>query len=218
MKKINIMIVDDHPVVRAGISKLINAEKDFLVCCEANDRDEAIMCIDKEPLDLIIMDLSLKDTSGLDLIEEFSEKFPKIPILTLSMHDESLYAERALRAGSKGYVMKQVGTDILIEAIRKVLSGKVYVSEEQASKMIGNMTSKAPAGEGSSIESLSNRELEVFTLIGRGHGTSKIADMLNLSIKTIETYRNNIKNKLNLDDASQLVQKATLFVHSIDSH
>jgi DNA-binding NarL/FixJ family response regulator len=219
LKKNNIMIVDDHPVVRAGISKLINAEKDLLVCCEANDRDEAIKCIDKESLDLIIMDLSLKDTSGLDLIEEFSEKFPDIPILTLSMHDESLYAERALRAGSKGYVMKHVGTDILIDAIRKVLSGKVYVSEDLASQMIGKITSRSHSSENSSpIESLSNRELEVFTLIGKGLGTGKIAEKLNLSVKTIETYRNNIKNKLNLDDASQLVQKATLFVHSIDSH
>ena len=169
LKKSQIMIIDDHPVVRTGITKLINAEKDLLVCCEVDGRDKALNYICKEPLDLVIMDLSLKDTSGLDLIEEFTDKFPDIPILTLSMHDESLYAERALRAGSKGYVMKQVGTDILIDAIRKVLSGKVYLSEDLACQMIGKITSKSHSKEGSSpVESLSNRELEVFTLIGKG--------------------------------------------------
>jgi len=212
------MIIDDHPVVRAGISKMINAEADLQVCCEASDRDEAVKFLAHEPLDMIIMDLSLKDASGLDLIEEFASSKPDIPILTLSMHDESLYAERALRAGAKGYVMKQVGTEILIEAIRKILSGKIYLSEDLASQMIGKITSKSTLSGSPSMDSLSNRELEVFTLIGRGYGTSKIADQLNLSIKTIETYRNNIKNKLDLDDASQLVQKATLFVHSLGHH
>jgi DNA-binding NarL/FixJ family response regulator len=214
-EKTRILIVDDHPIVREGISQLINAESDLEVCCGVDDKPGAMTALAEKSPDMVIVDLSLKDSDGLDLIEHIRARYPDLAILTLSMYDETLYAERALRAGSNGYVMKQAGTETLVHAIRRVLGGRVYLSEEMASQMLGRMASGTRPESSSPVEKLSNRELEVFTLIGKGVATGKIAEKLNLSVKTIETYRNNIKNKLNIDDSAQLVQRATLFVHSL---
>lgn len=157
---------------------------------------------------LAIVDISLKSGSGLDLIKSLQQRFPKLPILVLSMHDESLYAERVLRAGARGYITKQEATEKLITAIRRVLDGEIYLNEKVTSKILSRVTGTSPAKNLSPINRLSDRELEVFQLIGQGHGTREIAELLHLSIKTVETYREHIKEKLKLKDATALVRYA----------
>ena len=161
---------------------------------------------------MVIVDVSLKQTSGLELIKDIKTRYPGMPVLTLSMHDESLYAERALRAGARGYIMKQQATEELITAIRKVLDGQIYVSDTVAAKMVGKLVSGRPDVGASAIDRLSDRELEVFRLIGEGHGTRQIAEKLHLSVKTIETYRAHIKEKLNLADSAELLLYAIQWV------
>jgi len=185
--KTKILIVDDHPIVRQGLAELINHEKDLTVCGQAEDAHRAMRDIKALKPDIVIVDILLKGANGLELIKDIKSHYPGVAVLTLSMHDESLYAERALRAGARGYIMKQEATDRVIVAIRKVLTGQIYISQRMAEKMMNKLIGAASDVTNSPIESLSDRELEVFSLIGRGHGTRQIAEDLHLSIKTIET-------------------------------
>jgi len=213
-KKTKILIVDDHPIVRKGLENLLNQEEDFIVCGQAEDASQAMKAIKTLNPDMVIVDISLKGKNGLELTKDISVQYPHIPVLVLSMHDESLYAERVLRAGAKGYIMKQQGTEKLILAIRKILSGQEYVSDKVVMKMIRKLVGRKPQINSCSAELLSDRELEVFLLIGHGFGTRQIASQLYLSVKTIETYRAHIKEKLNLADSSELLQYAIQWVNS----
>jgi DNA-binding NarL/FixJ family response regulator len=209
-----ILIVDDHPIVRQGLVELVNHEDDFAVCGQAEDYHEALRAVGQLNPDMAVVDISLKETSGLELIRDIHSRHPDLPILALSMHDETLYAERALRAGAMGYIMKQEATENVIAAIRRVLAGEIYVSDRMASRMVRKLVTGQPVANASPVDCLSDRELEVFRLIGRGHGTRQISERLCLSVKTIETYRAHIKDKLNLADAAELLQYAIRWVSS----
>ena len=214
--KHKILIVDDHPIIRQGLAELINQEGDFVVCGRVEDAHQAMEAIRKQQPALVVVDISLKDSSGIELIKNIKVQYPETAVLVLSMHDESVYAERALRAGAKGYIMKQEASERVIQAIRKVLNGQVYLSDKMAAKMMNKLVgARADVGV-SAMEQLSDRELEVFTLIGQGQGTRQIAHKLHLSIKTIETYRAHIKEKLNLADATELLQHAIQWVNNYD--
>ncbi len=215
-KSTKVIIVDDHPIVRGGLAELINHEDGLLVCGQAEDAPEAMRLIKALKPSLAVVDISLKESSGLELIKDIKATYPNLAILALSMHDESLYAERALRAGAMGYIMKAEATENVITAIRKVLSGQIYVSDKMSAKMVRKLIRSGSDVGASAIEQLSDRELEVFSLIGQGYGTRKIAEQLYLSIKTIETYRAHIKEKLNLGDASELLKYAIQWVSSQD--
>ena len=201
-----ILIVDDHPLVRAGLAQLIGDCPDLEVCAEAADMAEALKQIDSTNPDLAIIDLSLAGGSGLDLIEHIKSRNRNILMLVASMHDEMLYAERVLAAGARGYINKQEAQESIIRAIRQVLSGKVYLSEAMTERMLSGMVDAGP--EKRAIDSLSNRELQVFELIGQGVPSGQIASQLNLSIKTIETHQAHIKQKLGLGSAHELNQRA----------
>ncbi len=207
-KKVRILLVDDHPIMRRGLAELINLEKDLVVCGEADSIQTALELIKRHEPHVALVDLSLKNESGLELIKDIKARFPEVLILVLSMHDELFYAERVLRAGAKGYVMKQQATDLVLVAIRRILGGEVYLSDFMSSKVLRNFTGKKTEKAGSSVDQLSDRELEVFRLIGTGLGTRQIAERLSRSVKTVETYREHIKLKLDLKDSSELVQNA----------
>lgn len=209
-----ILIVDDHPIVRQGLKELIDHEDDLIVCDQAEDAYEAMEILRHSMPDMAIIDISLKTTSGMELIKDIRAQYPNLPVLTLSMHDESLYAERALRAGSNGYIMKQEATEKMISAIRQVIAGQLYVSEKMSAKMVRKLVGGKSQMQSSPIERLSDRELEVFHLTGQGLGTRQIAEKLHLSIKTIETYRAHIKEKLGLCDAAELLQYAIQWINS----
>ncbi|HPC96629.1 MAG TPA: response regulator transcription factor [Sedimentisphaerales bacterium] len=207
-EKRRIIIVDDHPIVRQGLTQLINQEDDLYVCGQAEDAHQAMRAIRELNPDLVIVDISLRTTSGIELIKDIKVQFPNLPVLTLSMHDEAIYAERALRAGARGYIMKQEATEEVVNAIRRVLAGTVYVSQGMAAKMVSKIIA-GPSEKGTSpVDRLSDRELEVFRLIGEGYGTREMAEKLYLSVKTIETYRAHIKEKLDLQDANELLRAA----------
>jgi DNA-binding NarL/FixJ family response regulator len=212
--KTNILIVDDHPIVRQGLTELVNQEDDLVVCGQAEDAHQAIKAVKELKPDMAIVDISLKETSGMELIKDLNAQYSNLPVLALSMHDESLYAERALRAGARGYIMKAEATEKVIMAIRKILSGEIYISDRMASKMMRKLVGGNAEIHTSPVERLSDRELEVFQLIGKGFGTRQISERLFLSIKTIETYRAHIKEKLNLADAAELLQYAIQWVNS----
>ena len=203
-----ILLVDDHPIVRQGLAELIDHEKDLCVCGTADDIYKSLELVESLRPDLVIVDISLKGGNGLELLKNIKIRHPRQPVLMLSMHDESLYAVRALRAGAAGYIMKQEATDRVITAIRQVLNGEIYLSERMEKKMMQQLVGSRAARTGSPLEDLSDRELEVFNLIGQGHGTRQIAEELHLSIKTIESHRAHIKEKLNLKNATELVQHA----------
>jgi DNA-binding NarL/FixJ family response regulator len=205
-----ILIVDDHPLVRTGFAQLIGDCADLEVCGEAGDMAEALRQIDATSPDLAIIDLSLAGGSGLDLIERVRSRNKDILMLVASMHDETLYAERVLAAGARGYINKQEAQDSIIRAIRQVLSGKVYLSQQMTDRLLSGMVDSN--GEKRDIDSLSNRELQVFELIGEGVSSSQIAEQLNLSIKTIETHQAHIKKKLGLGSAHELNQRAIRWV------
>lgn len=207
-----VMIVDDHPVVRRGVAGMINQEPDLQVSAEAENFSQAIAFVQQAQPDLIIIDLTLKDVGGMELIKQLKAMAPTLPSLVLSMHDEMIYAERVLRAGAKGYIMKHEGTDKLITAIRAVLKGGIYLSERMASRLIGQMMGTKLERIHSPLGQLSDRELEVFELLGRGLGTRQIAERLCVSIKTVESHREHIKAKLQLKNANQLVQHAIQWV------
>jgi DNA-binding NarL/FixJ family response regulator len=211
-QKTRILIVDDHPIVRQGLAQLIDHEKDLAVCGQAEDAPKAMGIIKGLRPDMAIVDVSLKDTSGMELIKDIKARYPSLPVLALSMHDESLYAERALRAGAKGYIMKQEATDKVVEAIRKVLNGQLYISDRMSEKMVRKLVGADSEASSSPVGRLSDRELEVFLLIGQGYGTRQIAKKLYLSVKTIETYRAHLKEKLNLASSTELLQYAIRWV------
>ncbi len=206
----SILIVDDHPLVRTGFSQLIGDTPDLEVCGEAGDMASALKLLDSITPDLAIIDLSLAGGSGLDLIEHIKARNSEILILVASMHDESLYAERVLAAGARGYINKQETQEKIIPAIRQVLGGKVYLSEHMTERILDNMASGTDDKRG--IESLSNRELQVFEMIGQGVAPGKMAKQLNLSIKTIETHQAHIKKKLGLTSAHKLTHRAIRWV------
>lgn len=210
-RKAKVMVVDDHAIIRQGMSMLINREPDLHVCCEAADIDQALEANRACPHDIAIVDISLENASGLELVRRFQYLFPELPILILSMHDESIYAEPALKAGARGYLMKQMATDVLLHAIRKILQGELYVSDQMHARMLKKMMGGAK--NESPVSNLSPTELEVLHLIGLGMGTSEIADKLSRSIKTVESHKANIKKKLSLDSGNQL----TLFAINLVS-
>ncbi len=205
-----ILIVDDHPLVRTGFAQLIGDCPDLEVCGEAGDMSEALARVEETSPDLAIIDLSLAGGSGLDLIERIKARHKNVLMLVASMHDETLYAERVLAAGARGYINKQEAQDSIIQAIRQVLSGKVYLSQQMTDRLLSGMVDAN--NERRDIDALSNRELQVFELIGRGVSTSQMADQLSLSVKTIETHQAHIKKKLGLGSAHELNQRAIRWV------
>ena len=211
---IRVLIVDDHPVVRQGLVGMINQEQDLEVCGEVEGAREALAAIKASPPDLAVVDLTLKDISGLELIKQMRVSYAHVPVLVLSMHDEKLYAERALNAGARGFIMKQEGAEKLVGAIRTVMRGEVYLSEVMASRLLGKFVGGRSPAEDSPLQKLSDRELEVFELIGRGEGTRQVSERLCISVKTVESHREHIKLKLNLKNATELVQRATQWVIS----
>jgi DNA-binding NarL/FixJ family response regulator len=208
LKKLKIIVVDDHPMMRQGLAQLIQSEPDLTVCCEADTARQAFECIGRGHPDLALVDISLPDRSGLELIKDLHAAHPEIPVLVVSMHDESLFAERVLRAGGRGYIMKQEGGQKLMEAIRRVLSGQIYVSEKISERILELYSGRRPGAISSPVQRLTDREFEVFQLIGQGGGTREIAAHLHLSVKTVEVHRVNIKEKLKLKTATDLVHYA----------
>ncbi len=207
-----ILLVDDHAVVRYGIAQLINRQPDLMVCGEEEAAANALSAIEKLKPGLVIADISLKDSSGLELMRNIKAQYSRLPVLVVSAHDESVYAEIAFRAGALGYLMKDQALENIVAAIRRVLSGNIYVSEALAAKMLQQQICGKTDIHESPVKSLSDRELEVFQLIGQWKKTSEIAHELHLSIKTIEYYREQIKRKLNLKNSSELTQHATSWV------
>ena len=212
--KMRVFVVDDHPIVRQGLSQLINREPDLWVCGEAEDARTALDALGPAKADIVIVDVSLDGPDGIELLKTIRSRDSKLPVLMLSMHDESLYAERALRAGANGYIMKQEATERVLIAIRQILSGEVYVSDRMSQKMMQQFIHRSGAARSSPMAELTDRELEVFRLIGHGHGTRQIAEELHLSVKTVESYYAHIKEKLTLKNARELVQHAVQWVAS----
>jgi DNA-binding NarL/FixJ family response regulator len=207
-KKAKIFIVDDHPLLRQGLAQLINQEGNMSSAGEAGDAREALQGIEKVKPDLAIVDISLKGTSGIELTRNILAKHPKILVLIISMYDESVYLERALKAGAKGYLMKQETTDHIITAIHTVLRGDIYVSDKWRDKIVNQFGSGERGSRRPPRGSLSERELEVLQFIGQGYSTQKIAEELHVSVKTVETHYANIKNKLDLKNSHELIQYA----------
>jgi DNA-binding NarL/FixJ family response regulator len=203
-----IVIVDDHPLFRKGLEQLIQSEDSFAVCGEANNAPEAMDVIRKLNPDLAIVDLSLPGANGIELIKNIRAEFSKLPILVLSMHDESLYALRALRAGAEGYVMKHEAMANVIQAIREVFNGRPYLSPAMAAQVITKFAHRQAEGEADAVERLSDRELEVLELIGKGNDVRQIAKALHLSPKTVETHRSHIKDKLDLKNSREVARFA----------
>ena len=208
-----IVIVDDHPLFRKGLEQLINSSADgFGICGEAGDAAEGMTVIRQLKPDLVIVDLSLPGANGIELIKNIRAEFQKLPVLILSMHDESLYALRALRAGAQGYVMKQEALENVVNAIREVLAGRPYLSQEMSAKLITNFASGS--NQANPTDKLSDRELEILELIGKGHDVHEIARALHISAKTVETHRAHIKEKLNLKNARQVTRFAVQWLES----
>jgi len=208
MEKKKIFVVEDHPIFRLGISELINQEEDLAVCGGAESVYQAMHEINRLNPDLLIVDISLKNSDGIDLVKEIHNQRKDLPMLILSMHDEFLYAERALRAGARGYIMKEEAMESVVFAIRQVLAGNLYFNDRVKEHILFQLSGDSGAADTDPIKRLTNRELEVFRLIGRGYSTRDIAGKLNLSIKTIGTYRERIKEKLGLRNATELVRLA----------
>ena len=206
--KYRVLVVDDHPIVRQGLALLINQEPDLVVCGEAEEAQSALAAIAAARPDILLLDISLPGPDGIDLLKTIRSTDPALPVLVLSMHDEATYAERALRAGANGYIMKQEATENVLVALRRILRGELYVSDRVANTMLRQIASGAGRPGQAPIARLSDRELEVFRLIGEGHGTRQIAEELHLSVKTVESYQAHIKEKLALQSSRDLVQRA----------
>ncbi len=214
-RTVRVFVVEDHPIMREGIELLVNEEPTMSICGQTGQTEGALDKIKESGPDILVVDLMLPGRSGLDLIEDVRAGCPDVRIIVLSAHDEQVYAERALRAGAMGYVMKQEHTRKLLEGIRRVMAGEVFVSEKMSSALLQRFVKGGGGPEHNTPpDLLSDRELQVFRLLGKGLTTREVADKLHLSIKTIETYREHIKNKLNLENANQLLQRAIQWVSS----
>lgn len=214
-RKTRLLIVDDHPIMRQGLTALVNNERDLHICAEAETAAQAMDLVQSEAPDLVLLDLTLPDKNGLELIKDLLAPHPNLAILVVSMHDEAIYAERVLKAGGRGYVMKQEGGKRLIEAIRRVLAGHIAVSEKMSGRILELFSGRRSQTAASPVQSLTDREFEIFQLIGQGRKTSDIAQHLHLSVKTVEVHRLHIKAKLNLPDATSLIREA---VRWVDGH
>jgi DNA-binding NarL/FixJ family response regulator len=208
LRKSRVLIVDDHPLVREGLANLINAQSDLMVCGEAEDSTQAIARIAKARPHVALVDISLKNESGLELVKYLASQFPQVALIILSMHDETLYAERALRSGARGYVMKREATKSVLASIRRVLEGGIYVSERVTSRMANALSSSGEAASSSPVERLSDRELEIFRLLGQGRTASQIAGDLNLSVKTVQAYCARAKEKFGVSSLVELLRAA----------
>ncbi|MEM7154285.1 MAG: response regulator transcription factor [Myxococcota bacterium] len=210
--RVGVLIVDDHPLVRQGLASFINRSDDLRVIGQAPDSQQALAIMAENEPQVAVVDLSLAGGSGLDLLKEIGKRHPNVISLVLTMHNELFYAERALRAGARGYVMKGEETEEVLEAIRQILKGEVYVSQHLHSTLVQRAAALGPTGPSSAVESLSDRELEVFELVGRGQPTREIARQLTVSVKTVETHRHRIKEKLGLSTGTQMVRYAIRWV------
>lgn len=209
-----IIIVEDHPIFRMGIEALINREPDMVVCDFAEDVDSARDVIEQSQPDLVIVDLTLKNSNGIELIKEIGQKQKNISFLVLSMHDESLHAERCILAGAKGYIMKQEASESVVEAVRQILSGNIYVSPAIMSNILNKFQHEPETLNESPLKRLTDREIQIFQLIGKGLSTGEISCQLKISVKTIGTYRERIKEKLAIKQGSELVRKAVVWSES----
>jgi DNA-binding NarL/FixJ family response regulator len=209
--KKRVLIVDDHPIFRAGLTGLVNLEAELTVCGEAHDAVQAMALLEKLLPDLVLLDMSLPDKSGLELLKDIRAFAPRMPVLIISMHDETLYAERVIRAGGRGYIMKQEGPEKIVQAIRKVLFGGISVSDSISTQILDAM-SGGKGGTSSSVSTLTDREFEVYRLLGQGKEPHDIARTLHLSIKTVDTHRAHIRQKLGLRNATELIHHATRWV------
>ncbi len=212
--KKRVLLVDDHPFMRVGLAALIERQPDLIVCGEAGNPTEAFQQVAATKPDLVLTDLTMPGRSGLEFIKDLLAAAPGLSVLVISMHDESVYAERALRAGARGYIMKEAGGERLMTAIRRVLGGEVYVSPGMSARLLESLSGVRPRGSSSPIKKLSDREFEVFQLIGQGKSTRDIAAQLHLSPKTVDVHRANIKEKLELRDATALIRHAVRWVET----
>ncbi len=210
----SILLVDDHPMMRMGLAQLINQQPDLQISCQASDPVSAMQELAKSKPDLILTDITMPNRSGLEFIKDIQATHPGLPILVISMHDEVLYAERVLRAGARGYLMKEAGGENLLVAIRRVLNGQIYVSDKMSTRILDLFTGRKPRGSSSPIEKLSDREFEVFQHIGQGMSTREIAKKLHISSKTVDVHRGHIKEKLGLKDATALIRHAVRWVET----
>jgi len=215
-KPVTFLVVDDHPVFRQGLVALIRSSDRYVVSAEAGSAAEALEALQRAVPDIALVDISLVGQNGLDLVRTLKASHPSMLILIISMHDEVVYAERALKAGARGYVMKQEAASVMLDAIRTVLSGKIYVSSAMRDRLLETMFNRREETEAPSVERLSDRELEVLERIGQGYGAAEIAKMLNLSVKTVNAYRDHIKEKLQVDGAGDLRRFAVKWVQSRD--
>ena len=206
--KHRILLVDDHPITRQGVAVLLNQEEDLEVVGEADSAPAAIALLQKQPADLAIIDITLKTTNGIELMKHLRVLAPDMPVLVMSMHDESVYAERAMRAGARGYIMKQEASSRVLTAVRTVLAGELHLSDRMKERMLHRLVNNRKEEVRFSIDTLSDREMEVFQLIGDGFSTRQVATKLNLSVKTIDSYREHLKLKLQLESGKDLVRYA----------
>jgi DNA-binding NarL/FixJ family response regulator len=206
--KKKVFVVDDHPIVRERVAELINQEPDLVVCGEAEDAVQAVKAVAAAAPDIAIVDITLKDTYGIELIKQLRDLHPKLPVLVLSMHDESLYGERALRAGARGYLTKQEASKKVVDAIRRILRGEIYVSDKLAGSLVRKVAGGNDQAGGSPVDVLTDRELEVFQLLGQGLTVREVAERLFVSAKTVEAHREHIKQKLNFKTSSELLRFA----------
>jgi DNA-binding NarL/FixJ family response regulator len=211
-EKMRILLVDDHPMVRERLTEVIQREPDLTVCGEAEDRFLALELVAATQPHLVIVDLTLRGSPGMELIKDIHNQYPDLAVLVVSMHDEKVHAERVIRAGARGYITKQEATRKIMLAVRTVLDGNIYLSEKMAAQIAATAVGRAQAKPNLPVNSLSDRELCVFEMIGQGRNTRQIADELHLDIRTVETYRARIKEKLNLKDANDLLQHAIHWV------
>jgi DNA-binding NarL/FixJ family response regulator len=211
-RKTQVLVVDDHPIVREGLRHRIETQPDMVVCCEVGRASDAMAFLQRSPVDIAIIDISLKGRSGIDLIKQMRASKYDFPILVLTVHEEVTYAQRVLAAGAQGYIVKSESTSLIIDAIRRLLAGEFFISRSMASKIFARIG--VPGGIDSGIANLSDRELEVLEAVGRGLGTRQIADALNLSISTIETYKHRLKLKLGLGGASELAAYAAAWANN----
>jgi DNA-binding NarL/FixJ family response regulator len=213
-----IFLVDDHPLVREWLATLLRQQPDFEVCGQAEDARDAFATMLADPPDVAIVDLSLKTSSGLDLIKELSERMPETQVIVLSMHEEIFYAERAMRAGARGYVTKRESTHRIVEAIHEVQAGRLYANAELLAKLAERIVGRNQSNQPGSVETLSDRELEVFRRLGEGQANRLIAEELHLSIKTVQAYCARIKDKLGLANASELTREAIRWTDQKNRH